>query len=257
MLENHIPVRQPAWRRMLAPCHFYCKNDAMRGTALSLGPAPYYPRRRVNATGGPLAGIMSALLVALCFFGSTACAQDSILATSPYYNWPKGPPPDATFFPIAVWLQSPLNADKYRAAGINTYVGLWQGPTEEQLSALSRAGMRLICEQNQTALRHLGDQTIIGWMHGDEPDNAQELPNHAGYGPPVSPEKIVQSFRRLRDADPSRPVMLNLGQGVAWDEWYGRGSRSNHRRLRGLSCSSIVDLDPVSEDRHQQIARGA
>ena len=31
----------------------------------------------------------------------------------------------------------------------------------------------------------------------------------------------------MKTADPSRPVLLNLGQGVAWDGWYGRGSRSN------------------------------
>ncbi len=37
-------------------------------------------------------------------------------------------------FPIAVWLQDPANAAKYKSAGINVYVGLWQGPTEEQIS---------------------------------------------------------------------------------------------------------------------------
>lgn len=226
----------------------------MRGSSLSLGSAPPHPRRAATASAGSLTVTLSLLLVSFCFFGS-ALADDSILATSPYYNWPKGPSPDATFFPIAVWLQNPANAEKYRAAGFNTYVGLWQGPTEEQLSALSRAGMRLICEQKETALRHLGDPTIIGWMHGDEPDNAQELPNHAGYGPPVSPEKIVESFRRLRDADPSRPVMLNLGQGVAWDEWYGRGSRSNHpedypKYIEGCDIVSF-DIYPAVHDKPQ------
>jgi hypothetical protein len=37
---------------------------------------------------------------------------------------------DPNFFPLAVWLQSPNNAAKYKAAGINTYVGLWRGPTD-------------------------------------------------------------------------------------------------------------------------------
>ena len=226
----------------------------MRGSSFSLPHALYHPRRRMSANAARFTLMLSLLIVSFCFLGS-AVAQDSVLATSPYYNWPKGPSPDATFFPTAVWLQSPGNAEKYRAAGFNTYVGLWQGPTEEQLSALSRAGMRLICEQNETALRHLGDPTIIGWMHGDEPDNAQELPNHAGYGPPVSPEKIVESFRRLRDADPSRPVMLNLGQGVAWDEWYGRGSRSNHpedypKYIEGCDIVSF-DIYPAVHDKPQ------
>jgi hypothetical protein len=175
--------------------------------------------------------------------------------TSPYSQWPRGPSPDPSFFPIAVWLQNPSNAERYRAAGFNTYVGLWRGPTEAQLSTLARAGMRLICEQNRTALQHLDDSTIIGWMHGDEPDNAQELPNHSGYGPPIAPEKIVESYHRLRSIDPSRPVMLNLGQGVAWDEWYGRGSRSNHPEdypeyLEGCDIVSF-DIYPVVHDNKQ------
>ena len=62
----------------------------------------------------------------------------------PYAEWSNGPSPDADYFPIGVWLQDPANAARYRAAGINLYVGLWQGPTEEQLAALAAAGMRVI-----------------------------------------------------------------------------------------------------------------
>jgi hypothetical protein len=32
----------------------------------------------------------------------------------------------------------------------------------------------------------------------------------------------------MKAADATRPVYLNLGQGVAWDGWYGRGTRTNH-----------------------------
>ncbi|HZR17658.1 MAG TPA: hypothetical protein VFE51_10055 [Verrucomicrobiae bacterium] len=189
---------------------------------------------------------------ALCF---CALCQDSLWAGSTHSKWPRGPSTDPSFFPIAVWLQNPANAHKYRAAGFNTYVGLWRGPTEEQLTGLAKAGMRLICEQNQAALQHLDDPTIIAWMHGDEPDNAQELPNHSGYGPPIAPEKIVESYQRLRSADPSRPVMLNLGQGVAWDQWYGRGPRSNHpedypKYIQGCDIVSF-DIYPVVHDNRQ------
>ncbi len=65
----------------------------------------------------------------------------------------------------------------------------------------------------------MDDPTIVGWMHGDEPDNAQELPGGKGYGPPMPPAKIVAEYEAIRKADPTRPVMLNLGQGVAWDGW--------------------------------------
>ncbi|MCP5516792.1 MAG: hypothetical protein H7A45_05970 [Verrucomicrobiales bacterium] len=143
-------------------------------------------------------------------------------------TWPNGPASDPAFFPIAVWLQSPANASRYRAAGINTYVGLWRGPTEEQLASLKAAGMRVICDQNAVGLAHRNDPTIIGWMHGDEPDNAQALPDGKGYGPPIPPERIIADYQRIQAADPTRPVLLNLGQGVAWDGWHGRGVRTNH-----------------------------
>src|SRR5262245_53022958 len=66
---------------------------------------------------------------------------------SPYSQWKHGPSTNPIFFPLAVWLQSPANAERYRDAGFNTYVGLWRGPTQEQLAQLKKAGIHLICEQ--------------------------------------------------------------------------------------------------------------
>ena len=94
---------------------------------------------------------------------------------SPYTKWDNGPSKTEDFFPITVWLQNPQKALSYKAAGFNTFVGLWAGPTEVQLRQLSAAGMKVICAQNKVALEHLDDPTIIGWMHGDEPDNAQSV----------------------------------------------------------------------------------
>ncbi len=50
-----------------------------------------------------------------------------------------GRPTTDSFFPIAVWLQSPVNASRFQSAGINLYVGLWKGPTPEQLNQLQKA----------------------------------------------------------------------------------------------------------------------
>jgi hypothetical protein len=187
-----------------------------------------------------------------------ACAPLAAQSTQPsssYARWTNGPSNDPSFFPIAVWLQDPRNAPRFKAAGFNVFVGLWQGPTEDQLAALKRAGMSVICEQNEVALKHLDDKTIIAWMHGDEPDNAQELPGKSGYGPPIAPEKIVADYQRIQKNDPTRPVMLNLGQGVAWDAWYGRGVRSNHPEdyplyLQGCDIASF-DIYPVVHDSPQ------
>jgi hypothetical protein len=164
---------------------------------------------------------------------------------------------DPDVFPIAVWLQSPARAADYKAIGINLYVGLWRGPTEAQLADLKRRGMRVVCAQNDVGLKHLDDATIAGWMHGDEPDNAQSLGRGKGYGPPVLPAKVVEDYERLKKADPSRPVLLNLGQGVAWDRWVGRGTRTNHPEdypeyLKGCDIASF-DIYPAVHD-HPDVA---
>jgi hypothetical protein len=173
--------------------------------------------------------------------------------SSPYAHWQHGPAADRGFFPIAVWLQDPRNAGRYKQAGINLYVGLWQGPTEAQVAALKSSGMQVICHQNRVGLAHRGDPTIVGWMHGDEPDNAQEVRDEKTgrrrYGPPIAPAKIVAGYERLRAADPTRPVLLNLGQGVANDDWKGRGPRASiddyPAYVRGADIVSF-DVYPVA-----------
>lgn len=183
-----------------------------------------------------------------------AASKSSMPSTSSTCpTWKHGPSADPNFFPIAVWLQDPRNAGKYKAAGINLYIGLWKGPTAEQLAALKAAGMPVICEQNEVGLAHLEDPTIVAWMHGDEPDNAQPLPDGKGYGPPIAADKIVADYRRISKADPSRPVILNLGQGVAWDGWYGRGVRTNHPEdyplyIQGCDIVSF-DIYPAVHDK--------
>jgi hypothetical protein len=117
----------------------------------------------------------------------------------------------------------------------------------------------VICEQNEIGLRHLEDVTIIGWMHQDEPDNAQSLGPQSGWGPPVAPSTVVSNYQQLVTKDPSRPVLLNLGQGVAWDEWYGRGSRTGHpedyaKYLKGCDIGSF-DIYPAVHDRPEVAGR--
>lgn len=190
--------------------------------------------------------------IALLLFGSHAgwCAETA-------GSWKNGPPTDPAWFPIGVWLQDPRNAPRYRAAGINVYVGLWKGPTAGQLDALREADMRVICAQTPFGLSRKQDPTIIGWMHDDEPDNAQALPKGQGWGPPIPPESIRADYERLRHADPTRPILLNLGQGVAWDDYIGRGVRRNHPEdyPRYAEAADIVSFDiyPAVHD-HPAIA---
>jgi hypothetical protein len=168
-------------------------------------------------------------------------------------KFPRGLPTDT--FPIGVWLQSPHNAERYKAIGIELYVGLFGGPTEEQLKALDTAGVRVICAQNEVGLGWKG-KTIVGWMHGDEPDNAQGR-RLTGYAPPIPPHEVVASYERMHRADPTRPILLNLGQGAAWDGWHGRGERTGHAEDYPEYCKGCdqvsFDIYPVTH-AHKDVA---
>jgi hypothetical protein len=165
--------------------------------------------------------------------------------TGPYAVWKFGPSSDPSYFPLAVWMQSPTYAQQYSKAGINVYVALSGRSLDTAVDTLRAAGIRVVISQSQRTLQYINDPIVLAWMHGDEPDNAQSLAQGNGYGPPIAPEKIISDYERIRTADPSRPVLLNLGQGVAWDGWYGRGVRTNHPEdyLEYIKGGDIVSFD--------------
>jgi len=148
--------------------------------------------------------------------------------TSPYAAWSRGVPTDPAFFPIGVWLQGSWHATEMADLGINVYIGNNVGTdtlAAADLATLKSHGIYAIAGQDSVGLANIDDPTIIGWwMEPDEPDNAQ--PNGTGgYGPPVAPATLVSRYDS-RAADPTRPVYLGLGQGVAYDGWEGRGSNA-------------------------------
>ena len=186
-----------------------------------------------------------------------AAAQEADALVGP--GWENGSASDDPgFFPIAVWLQDPDLAERYKQAGINGYVGLWQGPTEAKLKTLRDAGMWVICEQNGYARTLLERDdpllgVVVGWQQQDEPDNAQRKQGGGGYGPPVPPEEMVERYEAMHAADGTRPVFLNLSQGVAWDGWHGRGERTGHLEdyPEYVKAADIVSFDiyPVAHDK--------
>ena len=163
-----------------------------------------------------------------------------------------GRPEDPSWFPIGVWLQSPHNAQRYREIGVGLYIGLYDGPTTAQLEALAAAGMPVVCHQNDVALAWRGPG-IAGWLHQDEPDNAQGR-RLSGYAPPIPPHEVVRAYESMQRAD-DRPVLLNLGQGAAWDGWHGRGERTNHPEdypeyVKGCDVVSF-DIYPVTHPHRE------
>ncbi len=164
---------------------------------------------------------------------------------SPYSAWKRGPPTDPDWFPIGVWLQDPELARRYRDLGVNTFVGLWQGPTEEQLRAVKAAGMRTLCVQNAVGLAWRDEPTIIGWLQLDEPDNREK--GEKENRPRASPDEVLQNYARLRATDPDRPVWLNLGQGVANESFKGRSATPADYPRYAEGCDILsFDVYPVT-----------
>jgi hypothetical protein len=158
--------------------------------------------------------LRAAVLLAALILGRSEVLPDDI-----YQN---GFPKQNTVFPLGVWLQSPARASRYKEMGINVFVGLWEGPTEAQLAVLAKYDMFVVAEQNDIGLRSVNRHVIKAWLHQDEPDNAQSI-GLGLYGRCVPAAQVVRRSREMKIKDPTRPVMINFGQGIANEYWKGRG----------------------------------
>ena len=176
-----------------------------------------------------------------------------------------GFPTDADFFPIGVWLQSPTRAASYKAIGINTFVELHEGPTETQLDALAQQHMFVATEQNDVGLKSVNGHIIKAWTQEDEPDNAQPLPS-GGYGTCIPAIEVARRTREMKARDPTRPVMINFGQGVANEFWRGRGPCNGDQGYYDLAMQGADILSyaiypvgsrtPQVKGRLEYVARG-
>ncbi len=183
--------------------------------------------------------------------------------TSPYAGWSNGISTDPSFFPLSVWLQGSWHATEMAGLGINIYLGNNAGTdpiATADIEILQPLGLYALIGQDATGLGDLPTPTIIGWwMSPDEPDNAQ--PNASGgYGPPIAPSVMVAQYQSYQTTDPTRPIFLGLGQGVAYPAYEGRGS--NPPAESGyVPASDIIDFDiypynACAGDANQQVVCG-
>ncbi len=185
-----------------------------------------------------------------------ASSEDNLLpwegGVGYYRKWTNGLPSEPDFFPISVWLQDPRNAARYKAMGVNLYIGLWKGPTEAQLAQLAETEILVLASLNETGLASPNRGQLRGWLMDDEPDNAQPLPG-GGYGSCVLPGEVAEVARKWRERDTTRPVFLNLGQAVINTAYKGRGSicsRHDEHYPEYIRAADIVSYDvyPVNSN---------
>ncbi len=164
----------------------------------------------MNKRNFALAAIM------LSYFFLVSCGQGEEIGDENYGQ--------NNFFPLAVWMQDPGDAVKYKDLGINMYVALWNELDQRQMDLLRASDMKVICRQNSYGLEHKYDTLIYAWMHNDEPDNARWNKEEERYDPCIESSVIIQDYNKMKENDPSRPVFLNLGMGVSYIKWNGRGA---------------------------------
>jgi hypothetical protein len=193
-------------------------------------------------------------------------STEAMKQRGPYAGFSNSFPDDPSFFPIGVWMQNPAYAAAFKRAGVNVYVGLWNGPTEKHLAELAAVGMKTICSQNDVGLRHLNDKTITGWMSFNDPDDAQP-DGKGGHTPPISPSAVVERFHIIKAKDATRPVYLVFDQGAARDDYGGRGSRTKNSEdyaeyAKGADVLSyhiypVNEWDPAVAGNLWHVASGA
>ena len=186
-------------------------------------------------------------------------------ATNASRAYENGFPADAGFFPIGVWMQSPANAAEFRSIGINTYVGVSGGVSDPALAEIAKQGMFVIASDGSRSFTGPGRRTIRAWLQPDEPDDAQPLAS-GKHGPCIPAAEVAGRTRSISRADPTRPVMINFGPGVADTLWVGRGSCLGDSKYysEAIQGAGIISFDiyPISSDvgrvkgRLEYVARG-
>lgn len=159
-------------------------------------------------------------------------------------------------FTFGVWLQGASEvyqgmpvAQYYKNIGINTYIGLWNWPTQlglEEMTALKNAGMKVYAGADASAVNWIKaypefNDTFAGYMYDDEPDMYRW---NSSTKHPLNWKAAADAFRLL---DGTRPVYVNFGKAVAEDEIYG--SEPGYTGSKAGDLSAYMEpVDVLSSD---------
>ncbi|MFP4057726.1 MAG: sugar-binding protein [Candidatus Brocadiia bacterium] len=173
-------------------------------------------------------------------------------ANIPPARFEEGPLEEPDFFPIGVWLQPAGVAETYARMGVNVYVGgvdSYPRPRDRAfLDAIHKHGHYAICPyKKQYVEEKLHEHpAFLGWMFGDEPDNADRQTGQVKH----TPEELLATFARIRRDDPAHRVYLNLGQGVANERFVGRAATDEQYAAYADACDILsFDVYPCNSIR--------
>lgn len=209
-------------------------------------------------------------------------------AFAPAY-WSKWPAAkawrDPNTLPVGVWMQDPATpydgsdeAHAFRALGVNTFVGLWDWPSDEhgQVRAAAAAGLAVVaggracdpttggpggwpCATADLPLAakaaQVGAGTLAGYELADEPD--MNVPNGTAEGAGcMPPEKLAGFAESLHRQDSTRPVLVNFGSGVAGGA-RSPGCPTDFSRYTASADIVSVDFYGLSDPSSPESTKGA
>lgn len=107
------------------------------------------------------------------------------------------------FFPLMNFYQSPQSFDNAVSMGLNAYFMPGnKPPPKEYLDLLHEKGLYGIVPFDEATVGH---PALLAWVQPHEPEK-QFLAGKAE----MSPESMLAAYRRCKEADPSRPVVLDF-----------------------------------------------
>ena len=118
----------------------------------------------------PVAAGLAATIVAL--LSSSGARGEAVPNEKPpatgnvYAKWQNRPFQETARFPIAVWLQAPRNAPSTRLSASISSLPCGKDRPPSRIAELKRHRMPVICEQNDYALKHLGEDRTIHLLDG-------------------------------------------------------------------------------------------
>jgi hypothetical protein len=166
----------------------------------------------------------------------------------PQGKFKPGPLDDPKFFPVGVWLQPAGKAylQSLKEVGVNV---LYAGPDaypnprgKDFLDAVAAEGMYAVLNWSPDYVEkeYYKHPAVIGWMHGDEPDQPKTG------GATATAEELMADYLKMRATEPSLRVFMNLGMGVANDRFGARVAYEKYPDYCKASDAVSFDIYPCN-----------
>lgn len=192
-----------------------------------------------TASGGKAVQFGGSVVAADCPAISGVTCKEIDGGVNYYSKWQNTLPSDPNFFPLSIFNGFDLanKAAGHKAAGINTYIGLYNGPLSGSPSDISVAkslGMYAIVGGNystDTGFKNSWGSTAAGYVYQDEAEGDTCNKIDVDFlkaickesGGKILTSSFVEMSNLLRAKDTTRPVYQGFTNGFGCN-WYVNGS---------------------------------